>query len=292
MLGGVCVLVVWVMGECLVDAFVYRRSTCMGCVDGFLPSFWGCTWFLCKFVQKLGGDGLSIERNLLISALKLTQKGPVKQELVYSDAHVPAAYGANLLQNLQSTTSLNLKDGLITADNQTRLTIAVAAAQKGADIEQISTHLAWQEFEAMAAMALQLNGYTTTNNLHFTQTGKRWEIDVVGCQKPLVVCIDCKHWRHGMHPSTMHKAAKTQAQRTHAFAQNLPNTKTKMDCTQWPKATFIPVILSLLPFAQKFCDQVPIVPVLSLQDFLGQLPLNLDCLVTFERQFEHLSHDF
>ncbi len=243
-------------------------------------------------MQKLGGDGLSIERNLLISALKLTQKGPVKQELVYSDAHVPAAYGAKLLQNLQSTTGLNLKDDLITADTQTRLTIAVAAAQKGADIEQISTHLGWQEFEAMAAMALQLNGYTTTNNLHFTQTGKRWEIDVVGCQKPLVVCIDCKHWRHGMHPSTMHKTAKTQAQRTYSFAQNLPNTKIKMDCTQWPKATFVPVILSLLPFAQKFCDQVPIVPVLSLQDFLCQLPLNLDCLATFERQFKHLGHDF
>lgn len=247
-----------------------------------------CTRFLCNFVPNCVGDGLSIERNLLISVLKLTQNGSVKQEVVYSDAHVTAEYGEKLLQNLQTTTGINLNDRQITADTQTRLCLATQAAQLGADLQQMSLYLDWREFEALSAIALQLNGYTTTNNIHFSHNKKRWEIDVVGCRKPLVVCIDCKHWQHGMHPSAIQKAAQAQIQRTHALAHSTLKRKRPLAFSAWTKARFIPVALSLLPYSQKFCEQVPIVPVLQLQDFISQLPLNLACVCSFEQQITHL----
>jgi Holliday junction resolvase-like predicted endonuclease len=231
---------------------------------------------------------LSIEQKLLISTLKLTPKGSTKQECVYTDAHVPSSYGQNLLQKLQKQKLINLVNGVIRVDTQSRLAIAIQATQLGAPIEQISSYLDWKEFESMAALALELNGYTTQENVHFTNNKKRWEIDVVGARKPLVICIDCKHWHHGMHPAALRKVAETQMQRTKAFVDCLPNGKVEASFLQWTSAVFVPVILSLIPFSQKYCNRVPIVPVLQVQDFIGQLALNLDVVQTFAKKFSHL----
>jgi hypothetical protein len=46
--------------------------------------------------------------------------------------------------------------------------------------------------------------------------------------------------------------------------------------------------LILAPSTFKFCDRVPIVPVLQLQDFLNQLPLELESLNYFQKNFTHL----
>jgi hypothetical protein len=48
------------------------------------------------------------------------------------------------------------------------------------------------------------------------------------------------------------------------------------------------VILSLFPSSFKFCDNVPIVPVLQLQDFLIQLPAQVESLMYFVKKFSHL----
>lgn len=231
---------------------------------------------------------VSIATNVLISILKLTQKGAVKQRNVDSDAHVPSTVSSALLQKLQNENLVYLKDGLVEVDAESRLKLAVKAVELGAPVERISDFLLWQEFEAMAAVALDLNCYVTKKNVRFKHGDRRWEIDVVGCRKPLVLCIDCKHWHHGMNPSTLAKVASSQAKRVEAFADSLPNATADFACSKWDQAKFIPVILSLVPFAAKFCDKVPIVPVLQLQDFVSQLPLNVESLQYFNRKFSHL----
>jgi hypothetical protein len=91
-----------------------------------------------------------------------------------------------------------------------------------------------------------------------------------------------------MHPSTLTKMAASQAERVAAFADSLPSKTLDLPCVKWSKAKFVPVILSLIPFSPKFCGQVPIVPVLQLQDFLSHLPLNVELLKYFSREFSHL----
>jgi len=135
---------------------------------------------------------------------------------------------------------------------------------------------------------LELNGYVTLKNVRFKHEKRRWEIDVVGCRKPLVLCIDCKHWHHGLHPSTLRKMVAAQAERVAAFADSLPNVSLDLQCIKWDRAKFIPVILSLVPFSAKFCDDVPVVPVLQLQDFVNQLPLQVESLRHFAMEFRHL----
>ena len=151
--------------------------------------------------------------------------------------------------------------------------------------------LRWQEFEEIAAIALKNNGYIVAKNVRFKHAGRKWEIDVVGCKKPLVTCIDCKHWHHGMSPSALKKIVENQVERTMALSESLPNISLDIECAKWNKAKFIPAVLALIPGSFKFYDMVPIVPVLQLQDFLNQLPAYIESLKYFLKEFNHLCHD-
>jgi Holliday junction resolvase-like predicted endonuclease/predicted transcriptional regulator len=231
---------------------------------------------------------MSVECNLVISLLKLTKKGPVLTENVNRDARIPSSVARKLLEKLQKEGLIYLKQDNVEVS---RLKLAVKAASLGADLEHISNLLCWQEFEEITAFALKNNGYTVSNNVRFKNVARRWEIDVVGCKKPLVVCIDCKHWQHAIAPSALKRIVDSQVERTRALADSLPNIALKLECTRWSEAKFVPSILSLMPSSFKFYYEVPIVPVLQLQDFINQLPAYIDSLKNFPKTFNSLSHN-
>ena len=229
-----------------------------------------------------------VERNLIMSLLKLTKDEPVLIENVKKDSKITLDIAIRLLQKLQEEGMVYLRNEQVEASGEGRLLLAAKAASLGMDIEQVSSFLCWQEFESIATLALKSNGYDIAKNVRFKHAGRRWEIDVVGCKKPLVVCVDCKHYHHGLSPSAMEKIADAQVERTKALAETLPNVSLKVDCAKWVKAKFLPIVLSLLPASCKFCYNVPIVPVLQLQDFLNQLPAYVNSLAYFQKDFQHL----
>jgi Holliday junction resolvase-like predicted endonuclease len=235
---------------------------------------------------------MSIERDLIISILKLTVNGSVSRERINKDAKIASDITLKLLRRLQNDGMVYLRDNIVEADDSCRLKLAVKAVALGADIERISDFLRWQEFEDIAAIALERNGYVVAKNVRFKCAGRKWEIDIVGCKKPLVICIDCKHWRHGMSPSALKKIVEAQVERTRALSESLPNISLKIECAKWGKAKLVPAILVLIPGSFKFYDKIPIVPVLQLQDFLSQLPAYVESLKYFLREFNHLCHDF
>jgi Holliday junction resolvase-like predicted endonuclease len=232
---------------------------------------------------------MSVERKLVISLLKLTKNGPVLVESVNEEARLPSTVTWELLEKLQNENLIYLKSDKIEVDRTSRLKLAVKVASLGADVEHISNLLCWQEFEEIAALALKNNGYTVQNNVRFKHERKRWEIDVVGCKKPLVICIDCKHWQHAISSSALKRIVDLQTQRTLALADSLPNVKLKLECVKWERAKFIPSVLSLIPSACKFYERVPVVPVLQLQDFIYQLPAHTETLKFYLRTFTTLS---
>ena len=79
-----------------------------------------------------------------------------------------------------------------------------------------------------------------------------------------------------------------QIKRVEALTESLPNTSVDIECVRWEKAKFVPAILSLMPGSFKFIDDVPIVPVLQFQDFLSQLPAQIESLKHFNLTFSHL----
>jgi Holliday junction resolvase-like predicted endonuclease len=229
-----------------------------------------------------------IERNLLISLLKLTKNGPVLIKDVNKDSKIASDIVRKLLEKLQNEGLLYLKADFVEVNSDTRLRLAVNAASLGADIEHISAFLRWQEFEDIAALALERNGYVVTKNVRFKHAGRRWEIDVVGCRKPLVLCVDCKRWQRGLKPSALRRIVEAQVERAQALVDTLHSASLKVECVKWDKVKFIPVILSLFPSSFKFYDDVPVVPVLQLQDFLIQLPAQVESLTYFVKEFSHL----
>jgi Holliday junction resolvase-like predicted endonuclease len=229
-----------------------------------------------------------IERDLLISLLKLTKNGHILIKDVNNDSRIASDISRKLFESLQNEGLVYLKEDSVEIDSVNRLRLAVKAASLGADFERVSAFFSWQEFEGAAALALERHGYIVAKNVRFKHACRRWEIDVVGCRKPLVVCVDCKRWRRGLKPSALGKIVEAQMMRTHALAAALPNAKLKNESTKWNKAKFIPVILSLFPSSFKFYENVPIVPVLQLQDFLTQLPAHVESLKYFVKGFSHL----
>ncbi len=235
---------------------------------------------------------MSVERNLIISLLKLTKEGAVLTEDVKKDSRTPSATTANLLAKLQNEGLAYLKPDSVEVNSGMRLKLAVKAVSLGSDVEQISNFLCWQEFEEIAAFALKNYGYSVANNVRFKHAGRRWEIDVVGCKKPLVVCVDCKHWQHSIAPSALKRIVDLQVERTRAFADSLPNLSLNLECTRWNDAKFIPTIMSLVPSSFKFYDKVPVVPILQMQDFLNQLPVYTESVKFLLKHFNSLSHNF
>jgi Holliday junction resolvase-like predicted endonuclease len=226
---------------------------------------------------------MSIERNLIISILKLTRDGPVSNKLVNKDAKIPQQIAEKLLRKLQNEGLIYVQKNVVEANSLQRLKLAVHAIHLGADIENVSSFLQWQEFENMAAVAFERNGYSVTKNLRFKHAGRRLEIDIVGCRKPIAICVDCKHWHRGLHPSALKKIVEEQVERTFALAESLPSLAGKIECASWDNVKLVPAVLTLVTGRFKFYDNVPIVAVLQLQDFLSQLPAYADSLKHFTK---------
>ena len=234
---------------------------------------------------------MSVERNLIISLLKLTKEKPALIEHVNIDARVPSLTSRTFMAKMQNEGLIYLRQDTVHADSTSRLKLAVKAISLGADVELVGNLLCWQEFEEIAAFALKNYGYTVKNNVRFTHSGHRNEVDVIGCNKPLVVCIDCKHWQHSISASMLRKIAEAQAERARSLADSLPNPKLDLECTRWKEAKFLPAVLSLTPSSIKFCDKVPIVPIFQLQDFLNQLPVHIESLKYYQKVFNSLRHN-
>jgi Holliday junction resolvase-like predicted endonuclease len=231
---------------------------------------------------------MAIDRDLLISLLKLTKDGHVLTKNVNQSTKIASNIALQMLKKLQNEDLIYLDNDFVELTSDSRLRLAVRAVSLGADVEHVSSLLRWQEFEAIAAVALEKNGYITAKNVRFKHVGRRWEIDVVGCRKPLVLCVDCKRWQRGVAPSALGKIVEAQVERTQALAETLPSPALRVECVKWQKAKFVPVILSLIPSSFKFYDGVPVVPVLQLQDFLIQLPAFVKEFTVFTKEFSHL----
>ncbi len=227
---------------------------------------------------------MNIERNLIVSILKLTKSGPISFEVLIKDAKIPLTIAENLLKKLQNNGLVYLQNKVINVDSLKRLKLAVHAIQLGADLERVTSFLDWKEFENIAAIAFVRNGYSVKRNLRFKHAGRRWEMDIIACKKPIVACVDCKHWHHGMYPSAIRRIVEEQVERTSALAESLPKLTEKIECTSWSTVKLVPAILCLTTVRSKFYNRVPIVPVLQLQDFISQLLAYMDSLKHFSKR--------
>lgn len=227
---------------------------------------------------------MTAEKDVIASLLRLTKTGPVQEQLLRKDARVSGQVMHEALRKLSEREFIGQQRGLVEASPSQRVSMAVQAIKLGADFEQVCKLLEWTEFESIAAQTFQANGFRVLKNFRFKHAAKRWEIDVLGCREPLVVCVDCKHWRRGWSKAAMIKAVEAQEERTRNFAETLSHSYRRTILAEWKSATVIPIVLSLVPGGFKFHNNVPIVPVLQLQDFINELSLEVSSLTHFKKK--------
>ena len=228
---------------------------------------------------------MTVERNLLRSILKLTKRGPIEKTLISRDAQIPAQIANDMLKDFSKAGFVQLRGKVIEASLNQRVKIAIHAVRLGADFESVCNFLEWNEFEKIAATTFEFNHFNVIKGLRFKGAGRRWEVDVLGLRKPIIVSADCKHWHHGWTRSAITKTIDAQIKRTQALANAVPTLREKIGLTDWKEATLIPMVLSLFPAPLKFYRNTPVVPILQLQDFLNELPAHIDSMTHF---FAHL----
>jgi Holliday junction resolvase-like predicted endonuclease len=228
---------------------------------------------------------MATERNLLISVLKLTKTGPIQVKLVSRDAHVPTQTVNEMLKKLSDEQLIKYTGQLIEASPNQRARMAIHAVKLGADLERICNVLEWKEFENIAATAFEANNYAVKRRFRFKWAGRRWEIDVVACKEPLVACVDCKQWHHNWRRSAIIKTVELQVERTRALAEALVLLRESIGLVGWKEAILVPIVLSLFSSPFKFYNNVPIVPVLQLPDFLNELLAHITSLTHFSLKF-------
>lgn len=234
---------------------------------------------------------MTTSRDVLVSLLRLTQADSIRKDSIQKDSRIPMQVLNRDLSELSGSDLIRENDGSIEVSPSQRIRIAFLAIRTGADFKQVCALLSWREFEKIAADAFELNGYQVLTNFHFKHASRRWEIDIVALKKPLIICVDCKHWKHGWRKAAAVKAAEAQTDRTEAFAQALPSYRHKVKLEKWQTARLIPMILSLEAGPVKFYSGVPIVPVLQLQDLINELPVHAHLLKSFYQNKLTLSQD-
>lgn len=134
-----------------------------------------------------------------------------------------------------------------------RLQAAVIALQSSCDVEQVSQHLTWKDFEGLASEVLSSLGYSTQTNVQFTKP--RMEIDVVGVDAGFCLAVDCKHWKRS-NLSAIGQFCEKQAARV----GELVRRDSKISAA-------VPAILTLHAERVRFMAGVPIIPVMQFRSF-------------------------
>jgi Holliday junction resolvase-like predicted endonuclease len=231
-----------------------------------------------------------IERQILVSLLKLTRQGPFRKELLSKDSRVPMQVVDKILEKLCRDGLCQQRRGVVEASPTQRVKVAIHAIQRGADFERVCRFLQWKEFENLAAEGFKANNYNVRSNFRFKHAEKRWEIDLLAYKKPLIVCVDCKHWHHGWSRAAIVKAVEMQIRRTKALADAFPMVYEKIGLQSWNRALFVPTVLSLTQGPFRFHRKVPIVPVLKLQNFLNELLAHTPSLTHFLIEIKFKKH--
>lgn len=235
---------------------------------------------------------MTVEREILITVLKLTRNGPTEYSLVGKNARVPAQTAEKFLKKLADANLVKWRDKILESSPNQRVKIAVQAIKLGADFERVCKLLEWKEFESITTKAFEAYNYRAQKNFRFKEkTGKRWEIDLVACKKPTIASVDCKHWQHRWTRAPIIKTVEQHVERTKAFTDILPSLHARIELDKWEHATVIPIILSLLPSSFKFHQNTPVVPIMQLQSFLSELPAHINSLAHFAQKLTRIDKE-
>lgn len=167
-----------------------------------------------------------------------------------------------------------------------KMQLAILAMRHGLSIEDISEALDWREFEDIALTVLAHHGYANVKHYRFKSQGRRHEIDVLGFKEPLVLAVECKHWKRSWQNAVIKRIVDKQRERGAALARSWHGLSQQLYPPMIPShkhLTILPVILTLHITPLKCYKKVPIIPIFYFQNFITtELYTQLPHLQTYD----------
>ncbi|MCJ7760024.1 hypothetical protein MUP59_02640 [Candidatus Bathyarchaeota archaeon] len=199
---------------------------------------------------------------LLIALLRctLTCKKLSIEALAHA-ARYPSCAVKNSIERFASLGLLTYEGATINIDHRDRLRLALEAIRRGVDSERVCRALGFREFEDVGSEALRLNGYKTSTRFNFKHSGRRYEIDLVAAKDCRILCIDFKHWAHGLSKSQLSSAVKKQVERTEALKAEKQSYGREIGIRRDQKMAFVPAIVTLTDCETRLVEKVPIFPI-------------------------------
>lgn len=229
-----------------------------------------------------------VEREILQVILKLTNHGPIDYTLVSKSTNFPLQTIKDLLRKFEKNRLLNFNDKILEISSTQRIKIAIAALKLGADFESVCQYLKWDEFESFSMKVLEAHNYNVIKNLRFKEIKKRkrWEIDLIACKKPIIMSVDCKHWKSNWSRGAITRLVEDHIERTKSFVTVLPKIWETLRLEYWEEVKVLPIILSLRSSPFKLHHNAPIVSIFQFQSFLSELHIQIECLTYFSQSLK------
>ncbi|TVP39502.1 NERD domain-containing protein [Candidatus Nitrosocosmicus arcticus] len=149
-----------------------------------------------------------------------------------------------------------IKDKIVEASSYNKIIVALAAVECGADILTVCKLIDWKDFELFASGILKFHNYVVYKNYRIRNPTR--QIDVVGIRLQNALVVDCKHWKRTTY-SEMLRAVDKQKERGILFMEK--NKSIRIEYSY-------PIVITFLPNEFRYVNQVPIVPISSLNSFL------------------------
>lgn len=196
--------------------------------------------------------------DLLVRALAAIEPKTTVQRFQAASGIASQSVTKSVLDFLASNNIGTIAKDKVEFSESDRLYAAMLALQSGCDVEQVSAHLSWKDFEKLASEVLRSLGYTTQTNIYLAKP--RMEIDVVGISSAFAIAVDCKHWKRSSSLSAISGFARKQAARAERL---LTWDRSRITISQ-----VVPVIMTLHAASVKFVHGVPVVPVHKFKSFV------------------------
>jgi hypothetical protein len=201
--------------------------------------------------------------NIIVETLKRTiEDAPIDlSEVALASRTTSEVAGEVLaeLTGLETPSGASLKPSV-------RFKLAWEAVRVGA-YERAMRALTWQEFENFSAECLVTSGFETQKGMIFSDSQRRWQIDLVGMKNQILLAIDCKHWESPNYLSKFDKPVEHQKQSILPLILHLRKLGRLTVREIWA----LPVIVTLFEPQEPMLDKVVLISVLQLPGFLDRI---------------------
>ena len=206
---------------------------------------------------------------LLVKALAAMHGSATVEEFHATSGIASRSVACDVLDFMLGQEIGSIKKGQVEFSGRDRLELADIALQAGCDMEQVSQHLSWKDFEGLASDVLSSLGYSTRTNVRFTKPSM--EIDVVGIDAGFALSVDCKHWKRG-NLSSISQFCSKQIARTQELLRRDKSI-----------SRAVPAVMTLHAERVRFAAGVPVIPVLKFRSFAVDAKGFLDQMTVIER---------